>query len=127
MRILPVLFISMMLASLGAQQEQQRPEALSCNRSAISAEERPRHRELSERLVAAVMEQSELKNGYALRVDGGGMRLAEAAEWMERERKCCPFLVFELETNGRERDFWVRLTGPEGTKALLDQVFSQVR
>lgn len=107
----------MMFAGLAAQERPKK--ALACNLNAISSEELPRHRELFGRLVGAVREQRELANGYALRLDGGAIRLAEAAEWMERERKCCPFLTLQLETTGQERDSWLRLTGPDGVKELL--------
>jgi hypothetical protein len=96
-----------------------RPEALACDREAIPATERPRYNELLRRMLSAVLERIDLANGYAFRVDGRKLRLAEAAEWVEMERKCCPFLTIELQTTGPDPDWWIRLTGPGGVKALL--------
>jgi hypothetical protein len=66
-----------------------------------------------------VVERRELPGGYGFPLDGSAIRLSQAAEWMEQERKCCPFLTMELETTGRELDFWIRLSGPEGAEELL--------
>lgn len=40
------------------------------------------------------------------------------------ERLCCPFLNFQLEVNGKHKDWWLSLTGPEGVKDFLDAEFA---
>ncbi len=45
--------------------------------------------------------------------------LPEAAEWIDMERRCCPFLTLEMEVSGLQSDWWLRLSGPSGVKPLL--------
>jgi hypothetical protein len=47
------------------------------------------------------------------------MSPVEVAEWMALERLCCPFLTLELSLSGRQSNWQLALTGPEGTKAFL--------
>jgi len=72
------------------------PDALFCNSSAISAADRPRYRELTERMIQASQSTTELRDGYALQLDPS-ITLPEVAEWLAFERACCPFLHFTLE------------------------------
>lgn len=38
------------------------------------------------------------------------------------ERLCCPFLTFILETTtGSGRDYWLTLTGPPDSKAIVSE------
>jgi hypothetical protein len=57
----------------------------------------------------------------------GGLRqvmsLTELAEWMTMERLCCPFLTLQISASGNQPDWLLTLTGPEGTKPLLDAEF----
>jgi len=41
------------------------------------------------------------------------------ARFVANERKCCPFLHIEVELGGGG-PIWLRLTGPEGTRELID-------
>ena len=75
-------------------------------------------------MLAASRERRELANGYAIRLDGGAVRPADVAEWMELERRCCPFLTLELAASRRERDWWLRLKGPPGVKEFLGAEFA---
>jgi len=44
------------------------------------------------------------------------------------ERRCCPFLSFELHwKQGDDAAPWLRLTGPEGTKAFLEAAVPSLR
>ena len=86
---------------------------------AISSSERSRYDVLLKKLKASVKQQRELKDGYAWELDGKGISLPEAAEWVTMERRCCPFLTLQLEAVGNDLDYWVKLTGPEGAKAFL--------
>lgn len=67
----------------------------------------------------AVRERRELPDGYAFLIDATALMLPEAAEWIDMERRCCPFLTIQLEAPGGGEDFWLRLRGPAGTKAIL--------
>src|SRR6266566_9827389 len=56
---------------------------------------------------------------YAWELDGKGISLPEAAEWVAMERWCCPFLTLQLEAVGSDLNYWMKLTGPDGAKAFL--------
>ena len=93
-------------------------EPMACNLHALDAVQRARHQALSQKLRSAVGEVRELDAGFALRVDAA-MPLAELAEWIDAERRCCPFLTLELAAEPHQGPIWLRLTGPAGAKALL--------
>lgn len=85
---------------------------------ALSPAEREVHRQMSERLLAAVSAREPHPDGYSFRIDTG--ELALVSQWIAHERKCCPFLGFELDVPSGSRTFSLRLRGPEGTRQLLE-------
>ena len=76
------------------------------------------HLEEGRRLLALATERRELDDGWALRLPGDDAIIQGSATWVLGERRCCPFLTFTLECQP-EGEFWMRITGPEGTKDLL--------
>ena len=92
---------------------------LACNPKTIGAAARPRYEDLRRRLLSAVRDQRELARGYAFQIDARVISLPEAAEWIDMERKCCPFLTLQLEASGEQENWRLRLSGPTGVKAFL--------
>jgi hypothetical protein len=122
MNILSTVAVFLIAAGAAAQSAKPASSAppLACNRAAISAAERPRYQHLLSRLKAAVRDVKEQNDGFRLRLDESHISLAEAAEWMTFERKCCPFLAIRLETSGTQPgSSQLILTGPEGAKKVL--------
>jgi hypothetical protein len=68
-------------------------------------------------------QREEISNGYTFRLDGKAISLTEAAEWMNMERLCCPFLTLQLSVSGNDTGWNLTLAGPEGIKPLLDAEF----
>lgn len=68
----------------------------------------------------AIVEVVELPNGYAFRFPAQTDLLMTLAEFVTRERLCCPFFTFQIEVNPAG-ELWLRLTGPAGTKLLIEQ------
>ena len=95
------------------------PEPLACNLHALDPAQRARHQVLTEKLRTSVVELRELDTGFGLHVDASKMPLTELAEWIDAERRCCPFLTLELATEPHQGPVWLRLTGPAGAKELL--------
>jgi hypothetical protein len=89
-----------------------------CNLKALSLEERFRHYELTTRLAGARRETKELADGYAFRLSEESVSLADVAEWVVAERKCCPFFNFEIEAKGDAGPVWLTLRGQDGVKAF---------
>jgi hypothetical protein len=93
--------------------------ALACVPSAIPARERQRHFELARELFTRLaQERVQLPDGYALRF--GSEDFEALARFVANERRCCPFLSFEVEIASQSGALWLRMTGPEGTPEVLD-------
>jgi hypothetical protein len=95
---------------------------LACDLKAISTADRPRYNDLVRRLRVAVQDRRELSDGYSYNLDTKKITLPEVAEWITMERRCCPFLTFQLDVNG-SGDSELTLRGPAGAKAILNEEF----
>lgn len=96
-----------------------RPAELACVPSAIPVVDRLRHFALARELFQVqAKERVELPDGYAIRFASDAFEAV--ARFVANERKCCPFLVFELTLDSMSGPLWLRMTGPEGTRAVLD-------
>ncbi|MEP6536925.1 MAG: hypothetical protein ABJF23_16465 [Bryobacteraceae bacterium] len=96
----------------------------ACDLLALSAAERVRHSEFLQRLRPAARDVRELRDGYRFDLDSARVSFLEAAEWVDFERRCCPFFVFELRIAGGDDGFVISVTGPEGAKAFLNSVLA---
>jgi len=119
---------TILLASIGcmcvcAAARKHSSTVLACNLNAVSAAERPRYRELVKRVREAVRDRTEMRDGYAFKLDRSTITLSEAAEWIATERLCCPFLTIQLSAADNQAEWILSLTGPEGVKQLLDAEF----
>jgi hypothetical protein len=94
-----------------------------CNLKALSVKERARHLQLTYEIERARVETVELANGFAFRFQDGTVSLAELAEWVSAERKCCPFFDFEIEQQADDGPLWLKLRGKEGAKAFMRAEF----
>jgi hypothetical protein len=102
------------------------PAALACNLGAISATDRPRYGELTQKLALGIRSRHELADGFTFGLAEECLSLAEIAEWIGLERKCCPFLTFRLEVAAASGALDLTLRGPAGTKAILEAAFQRV-
>lgn len=91
----------------------------ACAPGAIPAEERPAHFTLISHLFGtAVLEKQVLPAGYAFRFAPDAFD--QLARFVANERRCCPFLNLAIEVSPEGGPVWLRLTGPAGTRELLD-------
>jgi hypothetical protein len=88
-----------------------------CDLKAFNQLERKRHDELTRQLFHSVTSSTELANGFSYEMPSGS--LSAFAEWVSYERRCCPFLVFEIEAGNASKPLRLRLTGPEGVKKFI--------
>ncbi len=95
-----------------------------CNTKALNPTERARHKQLSEKLAAERKEIVETEKGYEFQFSPSGISLAELAEWVAAESKCCPFFDFHIDVEREGRLLCLRLTGEEGIKAFIRAEFS---
>ena len=90
---------------------------LACDLTAIKAEEREHHIALTRGMLTSVQELKELPDGYGMRLPPD--MLLTAAEYISRERLCCPFFHFNLELEPSGGSLWLRMTGRNGVKEFL--------
>jgi hypothetical protein len=98
--------------------------APACDLTAISASDRPRYNELRGMLAASVIGKRELQDGIAIEIDIKRIALAQLAEWISFERKCCPFFKFEIDVAPESGPVWLSLTGRPGVKEFIREAFA---
>jgi hypothetical protein len=94
-----------------------------CNIKALTPEERARHKQLGDKLAAARKEIVETEKGYEFQYSPADTSLAELAEWVTAESKCCPFFDFHIDLEREGKLLCLRLTGEEGIKAFIRAEF----
>jgi hypothetical protein len=99
------------------------PSPIVCNLAAIDPSARDRYHALRNRIREAVRNRSDLADGFAFRLDESTVPLTDVAEWVDMERRCCPFLTIQISVTGGEPGWVLSLTGPAGTKAILAEAF----
>jgi hypothetical protein len=91
---------------------------LACVPSAIPATERASHFALARKLFAQLaQERTEVPDGYAVRFHSDAFE--SVARFVANERKCCPFVNYELSIARESGPLWLRITGPTGTREVL--------
>ena len=90
-----------------------------CDMSAIEPPQRKQHIATTVAVFRAVEEIHELPNGYAFRLPNDATMLLQTAEFILREKLCCPFFGFSVEVEPEGGSLWLRLTGEEGIKPFI--------
>jgi hypothetical protein len=103
----------------------EREIPLACDLDAIGAADRARYNELRRMLAASAVGKRELPDGIAVQIATERMTLAQVAEWISLERKCCPFLEFRIDVAPASGPVWISLTGRAGVKVFLAQAFAR--
>ncbi len=98
---------------------------LACELGVFSAEDDNRHEILLNKTLAAILEVREVEDGYS--VSFSSENFLTTAEWISLERRCCPFLSFQIRFSDGDDLFWVTLSGPNGTKDFLKTFFDSPR
>lgn len=102
---------------MSAQAAQSVP--IACVPSAIPREARAAHFSLARHLFTELAEAREpLTDGYAFRFPDHAM--TSIAQFVDNERRCCPFMRFEISVLPDSGGVWLRMSGPEGTRSVLD-------
>jgi hypothetical protein len=87
--------------------------------SAIEPTQRKQHIATAVAVFRAVEEIHELPNGYAFRLPNEATVLQQTAEFIMREKLCCPFFGFRMEVEPEGGPLWLHLTGAEGIKPFI--------
>jgi hypothetical protein len=95
-----------------------------CNIKALTPEERAHHKQLGDKLMAARKKIVEMDKGYEFQFSPKDITLAELADWVVNESKCCPFFDFHIDLENEGKLVCLRLTGEEGIKQFARAEFA---
>jgi len=87
--------------------------------TAIEPEQREQHVAMAIAVFRAVQEIHELPDGYAFRLPNDPPLLLKTAEFIMREKLCCPFFSFKVEVEAEGGPLWLQLRGREGIKPFI--------
>ena len=65
---------------------------------------------------------NELADGYAFRFPGSDTWANMLMQFIAVERGCCPFFTFALVFEPKQGSIWLHLRGPEGVKAIIEEM-----
>jgi len=94
-----------------------------CNRNALNPTERAHHKQLTDKLLATRTNIVETENGYEFQFSPSTVSIAELADWVAAEGKCCQFFDFHIDLERQGSLLCLRLTGEEGIKAFIRAEF----
>ena len=94
-----------------------------CNRQALNPTERAHHKQLSDKLLATRTNIVETEKGYEFQFSPSTISIAELADWVAAEGKCCQFFDFHIDLERQGTLLCLRLTGEEGIKAFIRAEF----
>ena len=91
---------------------------VACDFTVFSEDERISHMARAERALATA-ETEELTDGFLLRYADRPELVRELGAFVENERRCCPFLSFELKVESQSPYVTLTIKGPPEGKAAL--------
>ena len=91
--------------------------------SLMPAELQERRRIVLSRIRGWVSEVTDLWDGFKYIFASNGELIPELANLIQLEHQCCPFLTFRLTVEPGDGSVSLEMTGPDGTKEFLAEVF----
>jgi len=94
-----------------------------CNTKALNPEERAHHKLLTDKIVAERERIVETDKGYEFQYSPSTVSLAELADWVAAESRCCPFFSFHIDLENEGQLLCLRLTGEDAVKSFIRAEF----
>jgi hypothetical protein len=94
-----------------------------CNTKALAPAARAHHKQLTEKLIGSRTEIVETEKGYEFQYNPSVVSIAELADWVVAESKCCPFFDFHIDLEREGTLVCLRLTGDQGIKHFIQSEF----
>ena len=92
---------------------------IACVPDAIPREQRAAHFALAKRLFTELAEaRGAIPGGYVLTFRADALLLI--ARFVDNERRCCPFIQFEIAVSADAGPVFLRMNGPDGTRSLIE-------
>ena len=92
---------------------------IACDLTVFTPEQRAEHLERTRRVFSAIARLTEEMDGFTLTFHAARGLGDEVGRWIEGERRCCPFFVFDVTGDRGDGSFALRVAGPEGAKEIL--------
>jgi hypothetical protein len=96
---------------------------IACVLGALTPDEQQRERELLELARSSVTGSEATATGYRLHFADGEALLASLGELVALERRCCPFLAFELRSEAEHGAVTLHIGGREGVREFVGATF----
>lgn len=90
-----------------------------CNVAALNPAERAHQNQLTAKLLAVRTDVIETQKGYEFQFSPSTITIAELADWVATEGKCCPFFDFHIDLENQGTLLCLRLTGEDGIKEFI--------
>jgi len=122
MKSLSLLITALLVSALiGHANASSAAPSFYCDMSALTPAERTRHFDvLGPALVAKRTVVRELANGYEFELPSDAETWQQLAEYLEGERRCCPFFDIDLRIAPHHGPLRVRFTGRPGVKQFIE-------
>ena len=88
-----------------------------------NSELQERRRSVLQSARSVVAELIEIEHGFRYRFPSDRIWIKELANLVELEHQCCPFLEFKIIVEPGDGPVWLEMTGPDGTKEFLAEIF----
>lgn len=102
-------------------------QPIACDLTVFDSGERSEHIALAKELLAQARRIIEHTNGFTFVFDKSPVIDEQIANWVSKEKKCCPFFSFEVTTVTTPPSLNLRIDGPEGTKNILKAELQNIR
>ena len=96
LKLVLVSSLALLGMAAGAAEVARPQRILACNMDALTKEQRARHMAVTKRLFAHAT-RKDLADGYAFTIDRERVSVAELAEWVADESRCCPAVDFHVD------------------------------
>jgi hypothetical protein len=97
---------------------------IACDLTGVTEPQRARHRIVAAELLTKRRAVTRAGDRWTVTFEDG-VPLALIAEFLEFERRCCAFVDYDV--CGRGRSTCLELGGPNGSAALIEELFPLVR
>ena len=98
---------------------------LVCDMNVFTPAERELHIQTTTKLFQSLQNIQAVENGFTFSFLNQYEFITSLAEFISKERLCCPFLDFTLRIQPNEEFISLTLTGPKGTQEFLRLEFSE--
>jgi hypothetical protein len=92
---------------------------IACDLTVFSLSERLKHIVLAKSLVQRTKQIIEHHDGFTLVFEQSPLLETQVANWIGKEKRCCPFFSFELSKTETPPLLNLKITGPDGAKEIL--------